>query len=159
MKRISLSSSLKKLLLIRRRSSVGTVHSDDDDFNISELCHPALMSRPTTSAMVRQDTAMNEEAQKKFDQAEKLMKRRQLESSKVLFNEALRKWLMLYGANSKQVLRCHSRLVDLACLQRDFKKADHHIAACQRIRRANEEDYMSVSRALTREMQLREKGL
>ena len=157
MKRLSLSSSLKKLF-IRRRSSVGTVHSNDDDFNTSELYRPALMSKPTT-AMSRQDTAMNEEAQKKFDQAEKLMKRRQLESSKALFNEALRKWLMLYGANSKQVLRCHSRLVDLACLQRDFKKADHHIAACQRIRRANDEDYMSVSRALSREMQLRERGL
>ena len=157
MKRLSLSSSLKKLF-IRRRSSVGTVHSNDDDFHTRELYRPALMSRPTT-AMSRQDTAMNEEAQKKFDQAEKLMKRRQLESSKALFNEALRKWLMLYGANSKQVLRCHSRLVDLACLQRDFKKADHHIAACQRIRRANDEDYMSVSRALSREMQLRERGL
>ena len=157
MKRLSLSSSLKKLF-IRRRSSVGTVHSNDDDFHTRELYRPALMSRPTTT-MSRQDTAMNEEAQKKFDQAEKLMKRRQLESSKALFNEALRKWLMLYGANSKQVLRCHSRLVDLACLQRDFKKADHHISACRRIRHANDEHYMSVSRALNREMQLRERGL
>ena len=57
----------------------------------------------------------------------KCLKQRDYDSSDLSFNEALSRRLMLFGANSELALQCHSRLMDLSCLQHDIKKAEYHL--------------------------------
>lgn len=128
---VQLPASLKKLLPRYSSSSIG---SSTDGSNH----HPASSSK-FREGRNPYDGALFCQAQAKFDEAERCLKARDLESSERLFNQALRNRLMLFGADSEHVQQCHSKLVDIACLQHDFEKMEKHLAVVQRIRSAKNE--------------------
>ncbi|KAL9188482.1 hypothetical protein ACHAXT_006860 [Thalassiosira profunda] len=105
------------------------------------------MAKTGRQSEIHQDRTQRllQEAELKFKEGDANVKRRDFERSERLFREALRQWLFLTGANSGQVLRCHARLKDLACLQRDVDKAEYHTKAVERIRCAQSSDERTCS--------------
>mmetsp|Transcript_26639 Transcript_26639/g.56666 ORF Transcript_26639/g.56666 Transcript_26639/m.56666 type:complete len:119 (+) Transcript_26639:51-407(+) len=90
--------------------------------------------RSRENPLRKSNSTLSRQAAKKFEEGMGCMKRREYELSEALFNEALRNWLFLRGANSELVLQCHSKLANLSCLQHEFEKAEYHFKAIRRIR-------------------------
>ena len=114
-------SMLKQLLSFRTSSSISCNNSDEG-------------SKPNKFSDGVIDDALIRQANALFKKGEKSYAKKNYESSKQHFHEALRSRLLLFGADSIHVTECHRKLMEIASLEKDMAKTEYHLKAIRRAR-------------------------
>lgn len=83
-----------------------------------------VMRSPRIKASPRKEAVLA--TARKYKDADEALAAGDIEGAKKLFNAALRARLLLFGADSDLVSRCHYKLMEIACLEGDDEKIDYH---------------------------------
>ncbi len=104
-------------------SEILGVTTREEEF-IEVLRSPRITASPRKEAVLANA--------KKYKEGEEALAAGDLEGAKKFFNVALRARLLLFGADSDLVSRCHFKLMEIACLEGDDEKIDYHESAIVR---------------------------